>query len=75
MIFRPFILAAIISLAAAPSAAQPSASAGAWRSDVSCTAGPAPVRVNLDDFDAAGSFASGERRCLPAARHALDGVA
>lgn len=48
MNLRPFILAAIISLAAVPAAAQPSASAASWRTDVSCTAGRSPVVVVAD---------------------------
>lgn len=48
MIIRPFILAGLIALAAAPSPAQPSASGAAWRSDVSCTAGRDPVVVVAD---------------------------
>lgn len=48
MIIRLFILAGIISLAAVPAVAQPSASAGSWRSDVSCTAGRNPAVVVAD---------------------------
>lgn len=42
MIIRLFILAGISLLAAAPAVAQASASAGSWRTDVSCTAGRNP---------------------------------
>lgn len=45
MTIRPFILAGILSLAAGPSAAQPSASAVSWRTDVPCTAARTPAIV------------------------------
>jgi hypothetical protein len=49
MPIRPFILAGLAFLAAAPAAAQPSASAAhPWQTDVSCTAGRSPGVVVAD---------------------------
>jgi hypothetical protein len=48
IMIRGFIPLAIALLAAAPAAAQPSASAASWRTDVPCTAGPRPALVLAD---------------------------